>query len=274
MIRQILLTTDFSIASENAIRCAIKTFENLNCHFTLFNCSEENSKEKSEFYLNKFREDLEWNCSSLHSFSSLFLYKSIDESISKLKENFAFQVVVVGTTGLGNNQYFGSFAKKVYQEFKSASLFIPHHSIAKTIKKAQVIIEANENLNIMRLVSLRNHLETLEIEASILLVSKDLEEEQSVEKGILKDIKHLFGSVSTKIETCNNYVDGICECLLTSQPDIFVFMLKEELQNAFYERALNQLIADFHSAPVLNIPILQWPENNTVIRENKTQYAF
>ncbi|MCU0325637.1 MAG: hypothetical protein MUF45_10350 [Spirosomaceae bacterium] len=274
MIKQILLTTDFSIASENAIRCAIKTFENINCHFTLFNCSEEDSKERSEFYLNKFREDLEWNYSNLHTFSSLFLDKSIDESLAYLKKNFIFQIVVVGTSGLGNNQYLGSFAKKIYREFKTASLFIPHHSKVKTIKKAQIIIEANENLNIMRLMNFRNYLETQEIEASILLVSKNYQEQKNVEKGILKDIKHLFGSVSTKIETCSNYIDGICECVLTSQPDIFVLILKEKLQNTFYERVTNQLIRNFHSAPVLNIPSLQVSEKNTIIREDKTQYAF
>lgn len=275
MIKQILLTTDFSIASENAIRCALKTFENLNCHFTLFNCSEENSKEKSEFYLNKFREDLEWNCSPSHTFSSLFYSKPAEDAISELHEKFAFDIVVVGTTGLGNNQYFGKFAQKVYSYFNTACLFIPHHSVVQSVKTAQIIIEGSENLNINKLVNLRNHLEILNIKASILLVTKDIEEQKTIEDTILKDIRHLFGVVSTQINICHNYLEGICECLWSSKPDIFVFLLKEKLQNSFYKRAMNQPISDFHSAPILNIPSLQWSDRTSTVRENKQQqYAF
>jgi nucleotide-binding universal stress UspA family protein len=146
-MKKILLPTDFSENSRNAVQYALELFKNQTCHFILLNTFtpvavpvevmgsgaghfelNEALKTNSETGLTTMREMLETDFPNpKHTFSQISAFNMLVNEIEMLYDKGAMDLVVMGTQGASGLKevFFGSNTVHVLKHTKCPMLIVP-----------------------------------------------------------------------------------------------------------------------------------------------------
>ncbi|QIP15137.1 universal stress protein [Spirosoma aureum] len=139
-MKKILLPTDFSETSKNAIRCAIRYFANISVEFVLLNATDKsavlnrghqstNLNLQTEADLRALGEKLfSGNGLVQHTFRVVVMAMAPKAAITLMLQNESFDWVIVGTTGTSKANAFGNLATALIRLNRCNVLIVPFSS--------------------------------------------------------------------------------------------------------------------------------------------------
>ncbi|MCA0153623.1 universal stress protein [Winogradskyella vincentii] len=165
-MKKILLLTDFSENSINAIEYALKLFNTEVCDFYVLNVQDSLSYTSDDLILSKSNESIYESLISdnkmrlkglvndlkhmanerLHSFEAIVDYDVFIDSIRQLIKKYHIDIVVMGTNGASNlkESLFGSNALKVLRYIDCNTLVIPDGFTFKMPKKLLLVLDTDD----------------------------------------------------------------------------------------------------------------------------------
>ncbi|PLK45158.1 universal stress protein [Emticicia sp. TH156] len=156
-MKKVLLPTDFSKASEKAIRYAIQLFGDTPCEFTLmhaydtfptggspeiaYSMIEELFSRAKEEILEHLEEVKQWDTRKIHTFKTDLMPTSPGSAIQVLNQKNQYDFVVVGATGKGNDILFGSTATDVVRNVMTNSIVVPVKSELRPVRNVVLAVD-------------------------------------------------------------------------------------------------------------------------------------
>ena len=277
-MKKILLPTDFSDNSWNAITYALHLFKNEKCNFYLLNTytpiiyQEEfalaNStqfeladiiKEKSIKGLEKINNRIigEFN-NPKHIFAQISSFNTLTDEIRQFQKDNALDFVIMGTKGATGAKeiLFGSNTVHVFKNAKCPVLAIPNafsfespHEILFP-SDYEVDFQDNHLQPIIDIASAYNaRVNILNASYGYGLSEKQVKNKQKLES-YFKNIAHLFHSVSNQ-----DVNEAITNFQLNNRINLLIMINNKHsfFENLFFKHTINQI--GFH----LNIPFLVIP---------------
>lgn len=277
-MKKILLPTDFSENSWNAIAYALQLFKNKTCEFYLLNtytpiiyhvefviiepnqfgmadAIRENSLKQLDDFKTRIKEEFN---NPKHTIVSISAFNSLISEIKDIVEEKAIDYVVMGTKGATGVKeiLFGSNTVHVFKSVKCPILAIPDGFLFES--PYEVLFPTDYEINytdhhikpILDIISLHNTRINI-IHASY---GYDLSNKQEENKIILekyfKKSAHLFQSINHQ-----TVEQGITNFQLKTRVNLLVMINNKHsiFENLFFKNAINQI--GFH----LNIPFLVIP---------------
>ncbi|GAA4977073.1 universal stress protein [Algibacter aquimarinus] len=274
-MKTILLPTDFSQNSINAIKYAAKLFEHLECEFYIMNVQKASSfisddmmtvsssatiyntlvdaaqKSISNIILQMEKK----NKNDLHTYHSIVDYDNFIDSINQTCENNNVDLIVMGTKGASglSKVLFGSNTVRVIQRCKTPVLAIPDNCIFKSLDTIAFTSSFStyytiENLKLLKDLALL-HKSKLDILHVI--------EENNFEVNLTQNID-FFQKHFTKVEydrivsNDKNIYDTIHDFLLENNIKMITMLAKK---HSFLERLLNKHAVETFAFKI-DIPLL------------------
>ena len=279
MMKKILLPTDFSENSWNAIKYALQLFKDEQCTFTLLNTyspiiydpeyvmietmrtqvfdsvrqvSQDELKKLEDRILNEFKNPN-------HIFARLSAYNILALEVRELQEAENIDCVVMGTKGASGVKevLIGSNTVHMFKNAKCPILAIPDNFSFET--PHEILFPSDYEINYQK-----KHLQPLvdiaskyhsRINIMHITYGDELTEKQEVNKQKLetyfKEIAYLFHSVHNQ-----NITEAIENFQLQSRINLLVMIKNKHtfFENLFLKKTINQI--GFH----LNIPFMVIPE--------------
>ncbi|MFT6441570.1 MAG: nucleotide-binding universal stress UspA family protein [Salibacteraceae bacterium] len=273
--RTILLPTDFSDSSRNAIEYGLKLYAGRGYHFVLLNTVEPKAASGTGMMMNLsqmviddskagLQNDLDWitekklnDGNTIEAIHMTGAFSQCIRAVVKKKQAFT---IVVGTTGAsGLKEFFvGSKAAEIIQESPVPVLTVPFNAVYKTVKSVVFATDLNKIDNIELLEFLKNLLIRQSATLSIFHVEKSISrvkvEDRNEQKKLL--IKY-FDDVDVEYETLVNEdtVEGVNEYIKKhKQADILVMVPRKK---NFFEKIFTKSVAKkvaYHShVPMLTL---------------------
>lgn len=278
-MKQILLPTDFSENSWNAISYAIQLYKDEECIFHILNAytpviyhveyvlgspakfglgdairetSQGNLDNLVSKIINEFGENVK------HKFETYSRFDTLMSGIKEFVDIYEVDLIVMGTKGATGAQevLFGSNTVHVFKNIKCPVLAIPsdfsfeapHEILFPTDLKA---IYKHSNLKILKDIALSNN---SRVNLMHVLSGYDLTDKQERSKNklesIFKNSAYLFHNVKTM-----NIVEAINAFQVKHKINLLVMINNKHsfFENLFFKNTINQI--GFH----LNVPFLVMP---------------
>jgi nucleotide-binding universal stress UspA family protein len=277
-MKKILLPTDFSDNSWNAIKYALQYFKEVACHFTLINtytpiiyqveymeigsaqfglidAMKESSNEGLKTIMTKIEKEFK---NPKHSFSQVSSFNTLTAEINEQTSGNDIDYVVMGTKGATGAAeiLFGSNTMHVIKNAKYPVLAIP--SDFSFEKPLEVLFPSDFNVEFQKehVQPILEVAKTFHSRVNIMNATfgYDLSEFQEANKKILesffKDTAHIFHSVSN-----HTVEDAIASFQLKHRINLLVMLNNKHsfFENLFFRSTINHI--GFH----LNIPFLVIP---------------
>ncbi|TGV04333.1 universal stress protein [Flavivirga rizhaonensis] len=277
-MKKILLPTDFSNNSWNAISYALQLFKNETCKFYLLNAYTpviyhveyvlvspaqyglgDAVRENALKQLEDFKTRIEKEFSNpKHTLKTMAVFNTLVSEIKEVVDKKAIDYVVTGTKGATGVKevLFGSNTVHIFKNVKCPVIAIPDDFSFE--KPHEVLFPTDYEIDykdhhlkpIIDIVSLYN------TRVNILNVSYgyDLSESQKAHKSILetyfKNTTHLFHSVSNQ-----NVPEAITNFQIKAKINLLIMINNKHsfFENLFFKSTINQI--GFH----LNVPFLVIP---------------
>lgn len=278
-MKHILLPTDFSENSWNAISYAIQLFKEDFCTFHLFNAytpvvydvsyvlispaqfgfgdevrhaSQENLKEL------KSKISREFGSNSLHQFETIARFETLVSGIKELIEERNIDLVVMGTKGATGAKeiLFGSNTVQVFSEVKCPLMAVPsnfpYHPPQSVLFPTDLEVDFEETK--LHLLEEMSALNRATLNAMHVSTGYNLTQDQERHK---KALSVLFATVLYKFHEVENMdiADAITKYRETHDVDMLVMINNKRsfFENVFFKNTVNQI--GFH----LDIPFLVMP---------------
>ncbi|SDS17596.1 Nucleotide-binding universal stress protein, UspA family [Formosa sp. Hel1_31_208] len=250
-MKNVLLPTDFSENSWNAIEYAIKFFENKTCNFYVLHVNTLDNlivgdtayiptqQEIENIYINpsklKLRKILKrisdtFKTNKNHKFYTLTDYSFIIESIRKHVDEKRIDIIVMGTKGAsGLKEYIiGSNAGDVITKVKCTTLIVPENAKYKQLKELAFPTDFSMSYDIQTLQPISELVQSKHAYLRVLHITKKnaiLNMEQESNKEILEDF---FDGIDLSFHyLTNNKVEDAIQCFVESRDiDIIVMVAK------------------------------------------------
>ena len=259
-MKNILLPTDFSVNSWNAIEYALKFFKNCKCHFYLLHVNRVSALVESddpylptqevieELYVNPAKKQLhqilkriskEFPNNDNHRFYALTEHNFFIESLRKHVQERKIDMIVMGTKGASGLQKFiiGSNAGDVITKVPCSTLVVPENAKFKGIKEMAFPTDFALTYNIQTLQPISEILENYHAQLSIVHISKrgeDLNEGQKKNKELFEDYfsedKHNFYFLT------NEKLEEAIQCFVQSRKIDMIAMVAKNLN--YFQRIL------------------------------------
>ena len=274
-MKHILLPTDFSENSWNAIKYALQLFKDKDCNFTLLNTYTpiiyqfeyiqsstiqlqvmDSIKEHAKTGLKDMMERInrEFN-NSKHSFSQIASFNTLMTEINDLTTENQFDLIVLGTKGASGLKevLFGSNTVSVLNKAKCPVLAIP--SGFEFEEPHEILFPSDYGIDfkdshvepIMEICKLyRSRLNILHVNYGNYLTENQMDNKDNLEYRFI-NIPHLFHEVSNQ-----NIPEAIGEFQLKTRVNLLTMINNKHsfFENLFFKSNINQI--GFH----LNIPFL------------------
>lgn len=276
-MKNILLPTDFSENSWNAIKYAINFFAKDICHFYILHVNRvsENFMNGSPYIVSedvlediyikptkhKLRSVLkritaEFPPNTNHKFHSLFDYNFFIDSIRKHVDEKQIDLIVMGTKGLDGLKkiVMGSNTGDVIKKVKCNTLMVPENACLTHIKEVAFPSDFSLNYNFQNLQPLLDIIEQNKAAIRILHISKtktNLNTEQIKNRELLEDY---FTSVESSFHyLTNKKLEDAVQCFIDSRNIDMICMVAKNL-NYFQQILFHSQIEElsYH----LKIPFL------------------
>lgn len=277
-MKKILLPTDFSDNSWNAIKYALQLFKDQECNFVLLNTYTpiiyqfeylqsssaqfglvDTLKESSKKGLDELQKNIlsEFN-NPKHVFTKISSFNSLTTEIDDLYTNNIMDIIVMGTKGASGvtGVLFGSNTIHVIKNAKCPVMAIPSDFSFETPHEIlfptdyEIEYQAKHLKPIIEIA--QNHISRVNI--MHVYTSNDLTEAQQKNKSILetsiKNIAHLFHDIKNQ-----NVPEAITNFQLKARINLLVMINNKHsfFENLFFKSTIKQI--GFH----LNIPFLVIP---------------
>ena len=259
-MKSILLPTDFSKNSWNAIQYALKFFEKSNCNFYLLHVTKLNdlvsvdtsyittqeaieevqtklAKKQLRLLLKQISEKLPNN--KKHKFYALTDYNFFIESIRNHVNEKKIDMIVMGTKGAsGLKKYIiGSNTGDVITKVACTTLVVPENAKFTNITEVAFPTDLSISYHIQTLLPISDILEEFHSDLRILHISKkteDLNEDQQKYKELLEDYFN-NNNFSFHFLTNKNIEDAV-QCFVQSRDIDMIAMVAKNLN--YFQRIL------------------------------------
>ena len=277
-MKKILLPTDFSDNSWNAIKYALQLFKDQECNFVLLNTYTpiiyqfeylqsssaqfglvDTLKESSKKGLDELQKNIlsEFN-NPKHVFTKISSFNSLTTEIDDLYTNNVMDIIVMGTKGASGvtGVLFGSNTIHVIKNAKCPVMAIPSDFSFETPHEIlfptdyEIEYQAKHLKPIIEIA--QNHISRVNI--MHVYTGNDLTEAQQKNKSILetsiKNVAHLFHDIKNQ-----NVPEAITNFQLKARINLLVMINNKHsfFENLFFKSTIKQI--GFH----LNIPFLVIP---------------
>lgn len=222
-MKQILLLTDFSNNSKNAINYALQLFENQTCHFfvlhipttSVYRTSDlmtvgnksiyDSLVKKAKQKLDKFVKTLETDSKNENaSFESIVDYDVLTDSVNQIIESKKIDIVVMGTNGVtgAKEVVFGSNTINVIRKVDFTTLVIPKGFQYQNPEKILLPLDPFDSLNSPTFLDLLKFAKKHKSSIHILRInpknetSNEEEKDQENMDNLLKDTVHTYHKIS------------------------------------------------------------------------------
>lgn len=222
-MKQILLLTDFSNNSKNAINYALQLFENQTCHFfvlhipttSVYRTSDlmtvgnksiyDSLVKKAKQKLDKFVKTLETDSKNENaSFESIVDYDVLTDSVNQIIESKKIDIVVMGTNGVtgAKEVVFGSNTINVIRKVDFTTLVIPKGFQYRNPEKILLPLDPFDSLNSPTFLDLHKFAKNHKSSIHILRInpknetSNEEEKDQESMDNLLKDTVHTYHKIS------------------------------------------------------------------------------
>ncbi|MEN8787981.1 MAG: universal stress protein [Flavobacteriaceae bacterium] len=258
-MRRILLPTDFSLNSWNALKYCLEFFKNDKCTFYLLHVNpippysgagssvrtsttilRESMLKESKAQLKVLIEQIkEYTDNNNHLFITVALYDYFVESVKREVEDKKIDLIVMGTKGASGLKRvtIGSNTGDVITKVKCPLMAVPENASYKIPKDIAFPTDYHIAYDIKVLDTLVEIVEMNDATLRIVHISKkgeDLSEEQLENKDYLHDylrgIQHSFHSLTS------NRLETAIQCFVESRDIDIVAMVAKNLN--FYQRIL------------------------------------
>ena len=271
-MKKILLTTDFSKASENAIEYAFNLLGDTPCEFTLLHSYDtfpaggapeltlafidemfNRAKKEIAEYLAAIKE---LDTKKIHTFRSELVSASPASAIQILNQSHDYDFVIVGATGKGNDILLGSTATDVVRNVSVNSLIIPAKAEVKPVKNVVLAVDYQPVGSFQGFDGLKKLL--LEKGANLTLLTV-LKEEQSPTEldGLIKFEYHDYFkgiSIIDKQIHADNAEEGIIEYLGNHEAELLVMLTRHHsFFDVLFNRSVTRRFAYNPTIPLLSI---------------------
>jgi nucleotide-binding universal stress UspA family protein len=277
-MKKILLPTDFSNNSYNAIKYALQLYKDETCNFislntftpiiyqfetmqasaTQFQVMEvvkETSKKKLDILLQKI--ETEFNNPN-HTFSQIASFNTLTAEINQLFEGHVIDMIIMGTKGASGVKevLFGSNTVHVLKNAKCSVLAIPSGFYFETPHEILFPSDYEIDIKEKQIQPLIDIAKSYHARVNILNVTygNELSEQQERNRkkleNHLKKVANLFHSVSNQ-----NVPEAIADFQLKARINLLVMINNKHsfFENLFFKSTINQI--GFH----LNVPFLVIP---------------
>ncbi|EGV42062.1 universal stress protein [Bizionia argentinensis JUB59] len=224
-MRHILLTTDFSKNSIDAINYAVALFMHTECRFHLLHVvkssnyisgelmSSSTSASLNETVLKSSKDKLEnlvediksKNHNLLHTFASIIDYDNLVASINNVVELYQIELIIMGTKGASNFEkiVFGSNTLRVFQRCQVSVLAVPSGAPIKRIKDVLFTTKyesayKHEDLSI--LIGLAEH---YDYKLDVLHISEE-DGLNDNKKGVQQELEGFFRNINHQFVSSNS----------------------------------------------------------------------
>lgn len=282
-MKNILLPTDFSENSWNAIRYAIRLFENEQCTFHLFNAYtpviydftymlldspaqlglSDSVRDTSRKHLSELQKRIleEFGANPKHKFETIARFNTLISGIEDLIDERQIDLVVMGTKGATGAKkiLFGSNTVQVFKEIKRPIIAIPSNFEYVTPKEILFPTDLEVSFNDQQLYVLKKLavLHNANINAMHVRTGYGLSDEQEQNKTVLQS---LFEKANYKFHEVDDMdIPDAINKFQEEHPVNMLAMINNKhsfFENLFFKDTINQI--GFY----LNIPFLVIPSNN------------
>jgi nucleotide-binding universal stress UspA family protein len=280
-MKHILLPTDFSDNSWNAIKYAIKLFKNEECVFHLLNTytpiiyhveyvlgypaqfglgdsirntSQENLKELV------VRIEEEFPNNTKHKFETIARFDTLISGIKEFMEKHMTHVIVMGTKGAtgAKEVLFGSNTVHVFKEIKCPVIAIPSDFEFENPHEVLFPTDLEVNykdtqLNLLKEIAISHNsrVNAMHVETGYELTEMQISNKLELES-MFKNVSFLFHELKSK-----SVAEAINEFQIKAKINLLVMINNKRsfFENLFFQSKLKQI--GFH----LNIPFLVIPSN-------------
>ncbi|MBQ0787094.1 MAG: universal stress protein [Oceanihabitans sp.] len=277
-MKKILLPTDFSDNSKNAISYALKLFKEEECIFYILNTYTpivyqmeymQASTGQFELYdvvkksslhgLSTIKKEIEKTYfNAKHTIQTISTFNTLISEIKDLVRSKNIDMVVMGTQGASDVKgvLFGSNTVHVFKNVKSPILAVPSGFEFEPVQEVlfptdyEVDFQDNQIEPLLELASNSHYrVNVLHVNYGEMLSEKQKQNKENL-KVYFKHIAHIFHDVKN-----NNVEDAINEFQLKAKINLLVMINNKHsfFENLFFKSTINQI--GFH----LNIPFLVIP---------------
>ena len=273
-MKNILLPTDFSDNSWNAIQYAVELFKDEKCNFFLLNTYTpmiynleytsrfglvEVLEETSKKNLNDIQQRIENKFKNPnHNYNQISSFNTLTNEIEQLHEGHVMDLIVMGTkgaTGLGEI-LFGSNTVHIIKTVKCPVLAIPSdftfEAPQEILFPSDYDVSFNED-SVKQIIDIaiphNSRINILNVSDEYELSDEQEKNKQKLAK-LFKNVTHLFHSVNNESVT-----KAISEFQLSKQINLLVMINNKHsfFENLFFKSKINQI--GFHlKTPFLVIP--------------------
>jgi len=259
-MKSILLPTDFSENSWNAIQYALSFFENSICHFfilhvnrlgniasvdtsyittpeTIEDVQTKLAKKKLRELLKRISKELPHN--KKHKFYTITDYNFFIESIRNHVQEKNIDMIVIGTKGASGLKKFivGSNTGDIITKVPCTTLVVPENAKFKSIKEIAFPTDLSILYHIQTLQPISEILETFPSFLRILHINKkekDLNTDQIKYKELLED--YFFNNNYSFHFLTNDNIEDAVQCFVQSRDIDIIAMVAKNLN--YFQRIL------------------------------------
>ena len=273
-MKNILLPTDFSDNSWNAIQYAVELFRDEKCNFFLLNTYTpmiynveytsrfgliEVMKDTSKKNLNDIQQRIEKKFKNPnHNYNQISSFNTLTNEIEQLQEGNVMDLIVMGTkgaTGLGEI-LFGSNTVHIIKKAKCAVLAIPSDFTFETPEEILFPSDYDVSFNeksVKQIIDIaiphHSKINILNVSDGYELSDEQEENKQKLAK-LFKNVTYLFHSVNN-----DSVTEAISEFQLNTEINLLVMINNKHsfFENLFFKSKISQI--GFHlMTPFLVIP--------------------
>ena len=221
-MKQILLLTDFSENSKNAIYYALQLFKDQECSFHLLNTHKPVTSTTSDLILSgnksvynslvenahkeldKLAETLELKFKNKkHAFKTSVDFDTLTDAVNQMVLSKKIDLIVMGSNGAtgAREVLFGSNTLRVIRHVKCTTLVIPEGFMYKKPENILLPLDLNDSLSNPTLIDLYNFIKKHQSNLHVLRITPDnnpLKNNEDLEclKSILKNTTHSYNKVN------------------------------------------------------------------------------
>ncbi|WP_046744469.1 universal stress protein [Kordia zhangzhouensis] len=192
-MKNILLPTDFSENSWNAIEFAIRFLENTRCHFYILhvNTTDDCSTIKDKFQQLTARISQTFPKNILHKYITLTNNSSCIQAVRHEVEDKEIDMMIIGAKGISDSQahIVGNFAENIITKVKCNVLIIPENVTYKTFNEVAFPTDFTLSTDIRTLSPITTLLHDITALRVLYInkVSHQLNHQQQANKALLED---------------------------------------------------------------------------------------
>lgn len=280
-MKTILLPTDFSKISVNAINYATQLFRNEPCNFyilnvqkassyisddlmvvsasaTIYNTIIDTAKKSISNIISRIKK--EYN-NDTHHFEAIVDYDNFIDSINQVIKKYNVDLIIMGTKGASGLEkvIFGSNTSRVMQRCKVPVLAIPEGCGFKSLKKISFTTNHITLLNTNQLNVLNVILALHDSELNILHEGGEFQSDKNQIQNNHFFKSHFEEATHDYLEVQNNDMFKMVQTYLKeNQVDMFVMMSE---QHSFFERLFTRHALETFAFSI-EVPFLVIPVNN------------